>query len=80
MPCDHVGNAIICSRGSRRSLGRCQDCGLRPAALLCDGPVQNGANATTCDRPICYDCATHVAPNTDYCKTHADPEKRRLAL
>ena len=88
MPCDVRDNEIICSRG-RRKLGKCGECFVRDATLLCDGPLPSGvvhrrssiAGAdTTCSKPLCRECATHVAPDADYCRDHADPEKRRLAL
>jgi hypothetical protein len=88
MPCERHGNAIVCSRGSRK-LGKCQECFVREATLLCDGPLPAGvvhrrssiAGADkTCSKALCRSCATHVPPDQDYCRDHADPEKRRLAL
>jgi hypothetical protein len=88
MPCDVHGNTIICSRGSRKSLGKCQECWVREATRLCDGPLPRGivhrrsavAGADkTCSKPLCTPCATTVGDH-DYCSEHRDPEKRRLAL
>jgi hypothetical protein len=79
--CERVGNAIICGRGSRKKLGKCQECWVVEATVLCDGPVRlKGARPGTCDKPLCRGCAMHVAPDRDYCKSHKDPASRRLAL
>lgn len=89
MACERVGNAIVCGRGQRVPLGRCQECGVAPATLLCDGPLPKGivhrrsqvpGADKTCSLPLCRACATHVAPDQDYCRAHAAPEHRRLAL
>lgn len=69
---------IHCRRG-RGSLGKCQECWVRPATKLCDGPSAE-RRGQTCDKPLCAHCATHGGPNIDYCKTHKTPESRRLAL
>jgi hypothetical protein len=88
MPCDVHGNTIICSRGSRR-FGKCAECGIGEATLLCDGPLPRGmvhrrssvpGADKTCSKPLCRSCATHVPPDQDYCREHAAPENRRLAL
>lgn len=89
MPCEVIGNSIICSRTDaqgRSSLGVCRECRRVPATVLCDGPVQEGgvkqrgSGVRLCSKPLCAVCATHVPPNADYCRDHADPESRRLAL
>lgn len=86
--CERRGNMIICGRGSHRSLGKCQECWVREATQLCDGPRSANrpsdrriaGSDKSCSKPLCRHCATHGAGDTDYCKEHADPEKRRLAL
>lgn len=70
MICDHVSlpggrSAIVC-RSRRRQ--RC-DCG-RPATLLCDWKVPTKKSGT-CDKPICWRCATSPAPGKDLCPKHA---------
>jgi hypothetical protein len=85
MGCEPVGNTIICSRGGR---AKCQECGIREGTLLCDGPLPAGivhrrssvpGADKTCSKRICPTCATST-PTGDYCKDHATPESRRLAL
>ena len=64
MTCYRYAGGIICGK-----LGpQCRDCG-GVANLLCDFPVAEGK---TCDRPICEDCASPVAPDADihYCAGH----------
>jgi len=75
--------AIVCSRGSGKKLGKCQECWLVEATLLCDGPRKNQAGRATggtCDKPLCRGCATSGGPNVDYCRDHKNPASRRLAL
>jgi hypothetical protein len=67
MPCEVRGNMIICSRSS---LGKCHYCG-RPQQKLCDYPLSGEKAGKTCDIPMCERCATHVPPDTDYCRVHA---------
>ena len=67
MPCERIGNAIICSRGGSRG-AKCAYCG-RPGKVLCDFPL-TAARAGQA-------CATHVGPDEDYCRAHA---KMRMAL
>lgn len=70
MPCypikigDTVG--VICTRGSAPKRKSCKYCG-KPATLECDYPLGNGK---ICYAPVCPSCSVHVAPDTDYCKTH----------
>lgn len=79
MACERVGNAIVCTRTSRKQLGRCRECWVQTATLLCDGPSKS-ARGKTCDKPICRACATAGGHNVDYCRDHASPENRRLSL
>lgn len=80
MPCERVGNTIVCGgRRGGKKLGKCQECWVREASKLCDGPHPE-RRGQTCDKPLCSVCAAHVAPDRDYCKDHRNPEKRRLAL
>lgn len=89
MPCNRVGNAIVCTRGPLPyNLGVCQQCWVARATKLCDGPRALGSKYNpkisgadkTCSKPLCARCAHHEPPDHDYCATHADPAKRRLAL
>lgn len=67
MPCyvkDHpkLGRMFICGK-----LGpHCADCG-DVGDYLCDYPVGKGK---TCDRSMCDDHSTEVAPNLHYCAPH----------
>jgi hypothetical protein len=88
MGCEIHGNTIICSRGGHGTSAKCQECGVRQSTLLCDGPLPAGIihrrSSTpgadkTCSKRLCRECAT-VTPSGDYCKDHAAPESRRLAL
>lgn len=79
MTCERVGAAIVCSRRSRKSLGKCTECWINEATKLCDGPSAT-ARGKTCDKPLCQRCATTGGANVDYCKTHNTAEKRKLAL
>ena len=68
MPCEHRDGMIICTRGQRTK--PCKYCG-RPSNKLCDYPLSGIKGGDTCDTPMCEHCATHVPPDTDYCKPHA---------
>jgi hypothetical protein len=61
------GRAIICTCGKR--IKPCSVCGA-PSALLCDFPFEGEKSGKACDRPLCRRCATHQAPDTDYCPAH----------
>lgn len=76
--CERIGGMIVCGRG--RKSRRCDDCGGAGAEFACDGPVQSGADVSTCDRNLCRGCALEARPNVHYCRHHADPANRRLAL
>jgi hypothetical protein len=89
MACRRIGNAIVCGGSKSMKLGKCQECWTRNATLLCDGPLPAGVvhrrssipgADKTCSKPICALCATNAGPNEDYCKDHADPKTRELAL
>lgn len=82
------GGVIFCSRGQRSRIGKCQECWVNEATVLCDGPLPRGVvhrrssipgADKTCSRPLCRSCATQVG-DRDYCSEHRDPEKRRLSL
>lgn len=52
----------------------CPCCRKRPATKLCDFPtgvvttsIDFVPRRTTCDRPLCDECAIHVAEDTDFC-------------
>jgi hypothetical protein len=40
-----------------------------PAGILCDFPV----GRTTCDKPLCHNCAQPIGPNVDFCPSHPLP-------
>ena len=63
MPCYKTKDGVhICGE-----LGpHCEDCS-DVSAFLCDFPVGKGK---TCDRHMCKDHATEVAPDVHYCKGH----------
>lgn len=75
MPCYpfQIGEArgFICTRGNRAK--PCKYCG-RPHTKLCDYPLRGAKAGKTCDIPMCDRCATHVEPDTDYCRAHAEEE------
>lgn len=70
--CNHVKLpngvvAIIC--GPKPRARKCVGCGRQVRdARLCDFPLGAGK---TCSAALCSACATHKAPDTDYCPTHA---------
>jgi hypothetical protein len=64
---DGVTVTFIC--GSRHSKP-CKSCG-RPADRECDFPFTGAKVGQTCDAPICAQCATRPAPDTDLCAAHA---------
>ncbi len=76
MPCNVVRfgdtTAIVCSRTTRKS---CKYCG-KAANKLCDYPLRGAKAGKTCDVPMCPTCATHVPPDTDYCRAHAELVKK----
>jgi hypothetical protein len=69
MPCTRSGNAIICSRGSRRP-PRCIYCGT-PSSHLCDFPVEREGKTTTCDAALCRRCSTRIPGARDLCRSHS---------
>jgi hypothetical protein len=73
MPCYpfQIGDAtgFICT--GRQRTKRCKYCG-RPGDKLCDYPLSGAKAGQTCDVPMCSRCATHVPPDTDYCRAHAE--------
>jgi hypothetical protein len=79
MPCYafKIGNAtgFICTPRERSK--PCKYCG-RPSSKLCDYPLRGAKAGKTCDIPMCDRCATHIDPDSDYCKAHAE-EGTRLA-
>lgn len=79
MPCLVVdlpggGHAIVKVAPTRKK--KCSVCG-QPSDKLCDFPLQEGSTSRTCDLPLCKYCATHIAPDSDYCPAHT-AEGRRL--
>lgn len=61
------GFAIVCGLPKPKA---CIHCG-KPSSKLCDFPLTGAKVGSTCDRPLCIRCATHVDPDTDYCQQHA---------
>jgi len=80
MPCYHIGNAIVCTRGRAKPPARCA-CG-KPATRECDWRIKRfvgprGGKLTkprvvTCDAPICESCSHEPAPGKDLCPKHAE--------
>jgi hypothetical protein len=72
MPCERIGNAIVCRRGPE-VVRKCSVCHDRRATRLCDGKVPtitNGYQAwATCDAALCRTCARQVG-DLDYCPAH----------
>lgn len=71
MPCTPfdipgLGRGILCSRTRTPRCG----CG-RPSAFQCDAPSKRKSG--TCDRHLCANCATEVAPVRHLCQVHAEP-------
>lgn len=68
MPCDHIGGAIVCTRGRRH---RCSTC-LKPSTFQCDWKVgKTGAGKPkTCDRHICAAHAQQVGTDKHLCPDH----------
>jgi len=68
--------AVVCG-GARSRPRECSAChGKTRDSRLCDFPVGGGK---TCDAVICPRCATHQAPDVDFCPAHAKqltPEAR----
>lgn len=67
--------AIVC--GPRGRGAQSCNCGSGlPANKLCDFELprlryRRQSGSKTCDRKICAKCATHVEPDTDYCREHS---------
>jgi hypothetical protein len=72
MPCRHIGNMIVCSRGPQKR-ERCDTPGCTGFCVaLCDFPVIRNGQAGTCDVKM---CRFHRNPaldkkDTDYCVNH----------
>ena len=57
------GGGFICG-----NLGpHCVNCGT-VSNILCDYPVGEGGK--TCDRQVCTECASEIAPDVHYCPGH----------
>lgn len=73
MPCQPIAFAglrgIFC--GSKRNpRQRCQCSSQRGSAtLLCDAQI---GPKRTCNAPLCNRCSTHIGPDTDLCRAHAE--------
>lgn len=90
MPCEPLLDkngkpcGFICSRGRTKPAQLfCYKCG-KLSTKLCD--YRDGFS--TCDKPMCDECAHHIGKDTDYCDEHCnefsqvrtDKENRRLGL
>jgi hypothetical protein len=73
MPCDRIGNMIVCSRGKRRAT-RCGFCRLA-STKLCDAEIGRALSGKpiTCDAPICNGHATPDGIDRDLCPKHSKP-------
>lgn len=66
MPCYSDGNGLIyCSRKNIHPK-RCYKCN-RIATLLCDG---GDSALTTCDKPMCENCAKEIGKDNHVCEEH----------
>lgn len=69
------GAAAIVKRPAPRPR-RCSVCRAKVHNfVLCDfverAARENAAQPVTCDKVLCWSCAVHVEPDTDYCPLHA---------
>ncbi len=82
MPCHHIkfpdgSHALVRTAAPRAR--KCSDCGVKVRDYkLCDWPIPHSGK--TCDAVICTRCATHIEPDTDFCKLHAAAREGRLKL
>jgi hypothetical protein len=68
MPCQHVGNAIVCTRKERK-----RRCSVKVNGTRCSNFEERTCDAPGCDKPLCLDHAVHVnGKNIDYCPTHPE--------
>lgn len=80
MACNYLlnekGQAVgfACSPGRRREK-KCHYC-RRSSDKLCDFKLNSGR---TCDRRICANCAVHLEPDTDICKSHNEDLSAKLS-
>lgn len=77
MGCEIIGDAIVCSRGKRRTLCSVGLCG-KPSVALCDYPVERKGVKGTCDSPMC-ERRRHPVPgevDKDWCEGHWNHEQR----
>lgn len=58
--------AIVCRGGRRKIPPPCRFCG-KTSSKLCDFPV---SKKSTCDAPMCDDCATSIGQDSDLCPAH----------
>lgn len=82
MPCERVGNAIVCSRGPRRRKAQLCACG-SVSTRMCDwkiGKPARGEKQKTCDRPLCVSCTTSPTEDKDLCADHAAAWQRQQEL
>ncbi len=59
---------VACTRGRRiKPLCKCGN----PSTRLCDHKLTGSKAGSTCDAPLCGQCATRIGPNLDLCPAHA---------
>ena len=63
-----VGGGFVCSRGERKQ--QCKFCAHRPAAKLCDRPLEGAKAGKTCSAAMCVECAISIGPDLDLCPPH----------
>ncbi len=66
---DASGKQIGIACGSRARTQKCK-CG-NPSTRLCDHKLTGSKAGSTCDAPLCGQCATRIGPNLDLCPAHA---------
>ena len=65
----HDGTTVFVCGRARRKAKPCA-CG-KISTKLCDFPVRGARNKTTCDAPLCDDCAVRIGEDRDLCPMHA---------
>lgn len=76
MPCDPIGavlpdgtvvTGIVCTRGRAEWCSACQRMRYK---VLCDWKLRGKKAGRTCDRKLCYACATRVGEDKHLCPPH----------
>ena len=69
MPCQRIGNAIVCTARNGKKYAPLCECN-REARLLCDW-ITNRETGETCSAPVCSKCAETVGKDKHLCTQHA---------